>query len=203
MGLPHGDEELFAFGRCIAWEFGSSRVGPPAKILDHTGADVTDDALRNAVLDRLDMVDLVAAQGDPDTLLPTARTELYRLAEGFRVLLDEHRPDDDGRCRGCPTTWRGRRWPCSVWASAHRKLIGHSVAQTTSQADGPDDSFGDQGTDEPEFPEPVESHPGDADTEEFARPDLSFFVPPAGGDPETDHTKIHRATVVEYSTYRS
>jgi hypothetical protein len=160
---------------------------------------VTDDALRNAVLDRLDMVDLVAAQGDPGTLLPTARTELYRLAEGFRVLLDEHRPDDDGRCRGCPTTWRGRRWPCSVWASAHRKLIGYSVAHATPQAEGSDASFGDQWADEPEFP----AQPGDADTEEFVRPDLSFLVPPVGGHLETDHTRIHRAAVGEHSTHRS
>jgi hypothetical protein len=170
---------------------------------------VTDDALRDAVLDRLDTVDLVAAEGDPRTLLPTVRDDLYRLAEGFRVLLDEHRPDDDGRCRGCPAGWRGRRWPCSVWASAHRKLIGHSPARPkpSSPVDGStaDQWFSPRWPEGSEMPDPpgetVEGHPGNADTEEFARPDL--LAPPLGGYLETDYTRIHRAPVVDRSIHGS
>lgn len=83
-----------------------------------------DQALRNAVLDRLDQLGWAAAEGDADSVLPAARSELCRLADGFRALLDEHRPDESGRCRACPGMLRGRRWPCTVWATVRRHLLG-------------------------------------------------------------------------------
>lgn len=87
------------------------------------GDDVTNQALHDVVLEQLDKLDQVAASGAPARLLPAARRGLYQLAEGFRALLDEHRPDEDGRCPVCPGLLRGRRWPCTVWATAHRHLL--------------------------------------------------------------------------------
>lgn len=80
--------------------------------------------LRAAVLRRLDLLDQVAENADWQTLLPLARTELNRLADGWRLLLEVHRPDENSRCVACPPRMRGRRWPCQVWRLAHRHLIG-------------------------------------------------------------------------------
>jgi hypothetical protein len=82
------------------------------------------DDTRRAVLSMLDKLDRVAGQADPATLLPLARTELRRLADGWRRLLTVHRADPDGRCEGCQQGIRARRWPCQVWRAAHEQLIG-------------------------------------------------------------------------------
>jgi hypothetical protein len=87
----------------------------------------TDETLRSAVLHRLDMLDRVAGQADPTVLLPLARTELRRLADGWRLLLRTHRQDEDGRCSTCRTGIRAGRWPCPVWRSAHEQLIGEGI----------------------------------------------------------------------------
>ncbi|ASO22431.1 hypothetical protein FHR81_004212 [Actinoalloteichus hoggarensis] len=84
----------------------------------------TEKALRHAVLTRLTMLDEAAEREDVDTLAPLARAELRRLTDGWRLLLTVHQPDEDGRCRACPSGWRRRRWPCKVWLLAHRHLIG-------------------------------------------------------------------------------
>ena len=80
-----------------------------------------DEALRDAVLHRLALLDEVAEHGEAEAL---ARAEIHRLADGWRLLLTLHRPDEDGRCRSCPGWLRHRRWPCRVWTTAHRHLIG-------------------------------------------------------------------------------
>ncbi|AOS65378.1 hypothetical protein [Actinoalloteichus hymeniacidonis] len=87
-----------------------------------------DKALRHAVLARLTHLDQAANREDSDALLPLARAELQRLADGWRLLLTVHQPDGDGRCRACPSGWRRRRWPCNVWMLAHRHLIGDGEA---------------------------------------------------------------------------
>ncbi|GAB3909255.1 hypothetical protein GCM10029964_110520 [Kibdelosporangium lantanae] len=86
-----------------------------------------DESLRAAVLRRLDLLDQVADEGDPATLLPLARSEISRLADGWRLLLTVHQPNPDGKCAACPRGWRGRRWPCQVWRMAHEHLIGEGV----------------------------------------------------------------------------
>lgn len=89
-----------------------------------TGMDDT----RRAVLNRLAAVDRAAGQADPSALLPMARAELRRLADGWRRLLTTHSADPDGRCEGCRTGIRARRWPCQVWKSAHEQLIGDGMS---------------------------------------------------------------------------
>jgi hypothetical protein len=84
------------------------------------------DTIRDAVLSRLELLD-EAAGAEPSTLLPLARTEINRIAEGWRLLLTVHRQDEEGRCQACPTGIRGRRWPCQVWRTAYEQLIGDGV----------------------------------------------------------------------------
>ncbi|PPK69903.1 hypothetical protein V5P93_006458 [Actinokineospora auranticolor] len=89
-----------------------------------------EDPLRSAVLRRLASLDEAAGSADPSTLLPLARTEISRLADGWRLLLTVHQPDEDGRCQACPVGFGGRRrrrWPCQVWRMAHEHLIGEGV----------------------------------------------------------------------------
>ncbi len=85
------------------------------------------DDTRRAVLARLAALDEVAGKADPSTLLPLARTELRRLADGWRRLLTAHRMDEGGRCTTCRTGVRARRWPCQVWRAAHEQLIGEGL----------------------------------------------------------------------------
>jgi hypothetical protein len=89
---------------------------------------LTDEGLRAAVLRRLAMLDKLAEQGAPESLLPLARTELHRLADGWRMLLTVHQPGPDGRCQACPARLRRRRWPCRLWTMAHEHLIGDAPA---------------------------------------------------------------------------
>jgi hypothetical protein len=90
-------------------------------------SDPVDETLRAAVLRRLDVLDQVAEEGDPNTLLPLARSEISRLADGWRLLLTVHQPGQDRRCNACPRGWRGRRLPCQVWRMAHEHLIGEGL----------------------------------------------------------------------------
>ena len=87
-----------------------------------------DEALRNSVMRRLDMFD--SLDGDrPEHVLPQARTELYRLVQGWRLLLSVHQcdPAESGRHRHCAACPGRRRWPCPVWLMAQRHLLGEDA----------------------------------------------------------------------------
>ncbi|HEU5473794.1 MAG TPA: hypothetical protein VFV67_24380 [Actinophytocola sp.] len=86
----------------------------------------TPEPVRDAVLCWLDGLDRTVGHDDPSTLLPLARREINRMAEGWRLLLTVHQRDEDGRCGACPAGVRGR-WPCQVWRMAHEQLIGEGV----------------------------------------------------------------------------
>jgi hypothetical protein len=94
---------------------------------------LSDESMRAAVLHRLAALDDIAADGESDSLVPVARTELNRLTEGWRLLLTVHQPGDDGRCRACPARLRRRRWPCRVWRLAYQHLIGDQLPARPSR----------------------------------------------------------------------
>lgn len=88
-----------------------------------------DESLRRAVLHRLTALEQIAENdGDLAAHLPLARSELSRLADGWRLLLTVHGAGEDGRCRACPGWVRQRRrWPCPVWLMAHQHLLGEAL----------------------------------------------------------------------------
>lgn len=79
--------------------------------------------LRQAVWERLDMLDELAANADGPSLASVARTELPRLTDGWRALLRAHEADHKGNCPSCSARWRAQKAPCSVWQAAHHHLI--------------------------------------------------------------------------------
>ncbi len=87
--------------------------------------------LRQAVWDRLDMLDELASNADNGSLRSVARSELPRLTSGWRAVLAAHAPDPRGRCRECSNRWRPRTAPCSVWRAAHEHLVS---VETVPQA---------------------------------------------------------------------
>ncbi|MGH4016710.1 MAG: hypothetical protein ACRDSL_22805 [Pseudonocardiaceae bacterium] len=87
--------------------------------------------LRQAVWERLDMLDELVNKADAGSLLSVARTELPRMTDGWRALLAAHEPDPRGRCPECSSRWRPRAAPCTVWRAAHDNLVS---ADTLPQA---------------------------------------------------------------------
>ena len=89
--------------------------------------------LRQAVWERLDMLDELASSADNGSLLSVARSELPRLTHGWRALLASHAPDSRGRCPECSSRWRPHAALCSVWRAAHEYLVqAESVPGTIS-----------------------------------------------------------------------
>lgn len=91
--------------------------------------EVLASTLRDAVLDRLNHLDLLATDGDEHSRAALAETEITRMTTAWRALLDQHQPDSNGRCPRCTSRWwsRGGTHPCSVWTTAHQHLIGENT----------------------------------------------------------------------------
>jgi hypothetical protein len=65
-----------------------------------------------------------AEYGDERTAAGVARFELPRLVEALKAVLDEHQPDQFGRCPSCRHTRLGRTpTPCRAYLSAHLCLV--------------------------------------------------------------------------------
>jgi hypothetical protein len=82
--------------------------------------------LRRMVFRWLESLGEQASCADPGQLGHLARGEIRRLTDGWRRLLTEHQPDEDGRCPQCPGWPRNRPWPCHVWRMAHHHLVGEA-----------------------------------------------------------------------------
>jgi hypothetical protein len=114
----------------MAWK--SSRRG------EGVGVDrVLGQILRQAVWDRLDLLDELVRDADNRSLLSVARGELPRLTSGWRALLAIHAPDSRGRCPECSTRWLPRRALCSVWRTAHENLGSAETVPPVPLAMGP------------------------------------------------------------------
>lgn len=83
-----------------------------------------DRKVRRAVLERLAAVEELAARAGAALSVPLARKHIQTITDGWRELLVQHQPDSTGRCPVCSGWLRRRRWPCEVWSTAHRHLIG-------------------------------------------------------------------------------
>lgn len=92
--------------------------------------------LKTAVIDRLDYLDRLVTDADELSRAALAETEMARLTQAWRDLLDQHAPDAHGRCPQCSGWRHPRRHPCTVWTTAHQHLIA---------ADGPP-ATGTEGT---------------------------------------------------------
>jgi hypothetical protein len=60
----------------------------------------------------------------PDPINSAARLLLTHSDRGWERLLAEHVNDGTDHCRAC----HGPRWPCSLWAIAHR---AHQLARSS------------------------------------------------------------------------
>jgi hypothetical protein len=76
--------------------------------------------LDKSLHEHLATVAQMAARGDDQTVAELARAELPRIVAAIKALLDEHQPDEHGRCPTCRTHWWSRRRPapCRAYLSA-------------------------------------------------------------------------------------
>jgi hypothetical protein len=65
-----------------------------------------------------------SASGDDRAVADLGRHELPRVITALRALLDDHRPDEDGRCPSCRTRLLARPpAPCRAYLTAHLCLL--------------------------------------------------------------------------------
>lgn len=65
-----------------------------------------------------------ARSHDDRTAAAVARHELPRIVEALKAVLDEHEPDENGRCPSCRTRRFGRApAPCRAYLTAHLCLV--------------------------------------------------------------------------------
>lgn len=79
--------------------------------------------LRAAVIERLDYLDLLAGEGDEPSRAALAGTEIVRLTDALRALIEVQALDERGRCPQCSARRHPRRRSCTVWATAHQHLL--------------------------------------------------------------------------------
>ncbi|MCR6488345.1 hypothetical protein M8542_36495 [Amycolatopsis sp. OK19-0408] len=84
--------------------------------------DVLRTTLYTAVYDRLDYLDTIVNDADTPSRVALADSATPMLTSAWRDLLNEHEPDEHGRCRACSPRWTRRARACSVWQIAHRHL---------------------------------------------------------------------------------
>lgn len=163
-----------------------------------------DRSLRRAVLERLAAVEEMAVRTGSHLSVRMARTHLKTITGGWRELLLEHQPDLKDRCPVCSGWLRRRRWPCQVWVTAHRHLIGDGPepVRQLAKKSGPFRL--------PRRVEVIPRQPGAADqaraaqagqlgtghgaAEQFAVAESPEFT---GRGPTTDSIEIHRAAITE------
>lgn len=77
--------------------------------------------LDRSLHDRLGELARLARRADDETALQLARHDLPRLVTAVQALLDEHRPDERGRCQTCRRGRFRRRLPspCRAYLTAH------------------------------------------------------------------------------------
>lgn len=91
-------------------------------------------AVREAVFERLDLLDQLVSQADVPSRAALAETEIARMTEAWRALLAEHQPDSHGRCKLCSRWRHPRAFPCAAWTIAHHHLV--SVPGEVDRSDG-------------------------------------------------------------------
>jgi hypothetical protein len=80
--------------------------------------------LETSLGDYLTDVAYRARFGDERAAAVLARYELPRLIEALKAVLDEHTPDEHGRCPSCRTRRFGRApAPCRAYLTAHLCLV--------------------------------------------------------------------------------
>lgn len=89
--------------------------------------------LRQRLVDHLDLVSRIAVDGDGASALSMARHEVPRLVAALRVFVDEHQPDEDGRCKKCRSgpLWRRVPSPCRMLLNVH--LAVEAATATTRE----------------------------------------------------------------------
>lgn len=90
--------------------------------------EILGQVLREAVWDRLETLAEHANHADTGTPTSAARSEIPRLAQGWRSTLREHEPDERGDCPTCSTRWHRSQTPCSVWHAAYEHLVAGGLA---------------------------------------------------------------------------
>jgi hypothetical protein len=87
-----------------------------------------DRRVRRATRERWTALEEITSRARATLSALLARRHNQTSAGGWRELMLQHQVDATGRCPICSGWLRRRRWPCEVWVTAHRHLIGDSSA---------------------------------------------------------------------------
>lgn len=80
--------------------------------------------LATSLADYLTDITYRAQFGDERAAAAMAKYELPRVVEALKAVLDEHSPDENGRCPSCRTSRFGRApAPCRAYLTAHLCLV--------------------------------------------------------------------------------